>query len=111
MDPRTSIGRSSRAVEERGYERQRGDREVQRAHVTWPIVGIAGYYHAVPPSNTAARRTGTWRSRKGRVRPLRRVKGRYTNPPLPPGLQLRRTTALVVRTLGEAAGDIAVGTK
>jgi hypothetical protein len=26
-------------------------------------------------------------------------------------LQLRRTTALVVRTLGEAADDIAVGTK
>jgi hypothetical protein len=30
---------------------------------------------------------------------------------LPPGLQLRRTTALVARTLGEAVDDIAVGTK
>jgi hypothetical protein len=30
---------------------------------------------------------------------------------LPPGLQLRRTTALVVRTLGEAADDIAVDNK
>jgi hypothetical protein len=30
---------------------------------------------------------------------------------LPPGPQLRRTKALVVRTLGEAADDIAVDTK
>jgi hypothetical protein len=30
---------------------------------------------------------------------------------LPARLQLRRTTALVVRTLGEATDDIAVGTK
>ena len=43
--PRTSIGRSSRAVEEHGHERQRGDRDVRRDHVTWPIVGIAGYFH------------------------------------------------------------------
>jgi hypothetical protein len=30
---------------------------------------------------------------------------------LPPGLQLRRTPALVVRTLGGPADDIAAGTK
>ena len=33
----------------RGAERQRGNREVQRDHVTWPIVGIAG---VLSPSST-----------------------------------------------------------
>ena len=59
----------------------------------------------------AAPGVGDIRPRRGRLSKRRSPSRRCTDPLLPAGLQLRRTTALVVRTLGEAADHIAVGTK